>query len=232
MKVWNAKNSMVYQVLKGRSNSFLVQNNENYFLVDTGRAKSWNKLTEKIDQILGGEKLSYLILTHSHFDHVENAAKLKEKYGLKILIHENEAKFLENGHNIIPNGTNIATEFLVDKIGKKFQSRYDYKPVPPDILLTDKYDLNKLGFSALIIHTPGHTNGSVSVVVEESIALVGDALFGVFKNSVYPPFANNPKVMVQSWEKLLKTGCSTFLPGHGNEVDRNLLVKQYKKHRS
>ncbi len=70
----------------------------------------------------------------------------------------------------------------------------------------------------------------MSIVVDHELAIVGDAMFGVFGNSVYPPFADNPEIMIDSWGKLLSTGCSSFLPGHGNEISRELLEKQYSKH--
>lgn len=71
MKTWNTQNYIIYQVLKGRSNSFLVNSGDNYILIDTCRGNSWKELTAKIDKILGENELSDLILTHTHFDHVE-----------------------------------------------------------------------------------------------------------------------------------------------------------------
>ena len=49
-------------------------------------------------------------------------------------------------------------------------------------------------------------------------------------NSVYPPFADDPEIMIKSWANLLQTGCSSFLPGHGKEIFYELLEKQYYKH--
>lgn len=227
MKYWNTTNSKVYQVLKGRSNSYLVQNRNTYLLIDTGREKSWDKLTHNVDKILDENTLSYLILTHSHFDHAENAAKIKEKYGSQIIIHRIESKSLEIGYKSIPKGSNWATKFLVDNLGVRIESRYRYDPVNPDILVDERFDIDNTGFEAYTLHTPGHSNGSISVIIDGSVAIVGDTLFGVLKNLVYPPFADDPQIMVQSWEKLLNTGCSVFLPGHGTEIRRKLLKNRY-----
>jgi glyoxylase-like metal-dependent hydrolase (beta-lactamase superfamily II) len=46
------------------------------------------------------------------------------------------------------------------------------------------------------------------------IAIVGDAMFGVFRGSVLPPFGDDIGQMIQSWGSLLDTGCSVFLPAH------------------
>ncbi len=72
-----------------------------------------------------------------------------------------------------------------------------YEPCGFDMLVDGMLDLKGMGMDAYIMHTPGHTSGSVSVIVEDEIALVGDTLFGVYKGSVFPPFAENADVMIQ-----------------------------------
>ncbi len=87
MKKWKSNHCTIYQVLNGRSNSFLISNQSTSILVDTGRKNSWKTLTLQIDKLLGKNNLSNLILTHTHFDHTENASKIKEKYDSKIILH-------------------------------------------------------------------------------------------------------------------------------------------------
>ncbi|HQG66246.1 MAG TPA: hypothetical protein PLA32_10755, partial [Smithella sp.] len=70
-----------------------------------------------------------------------------------------------------------------------------------------------------------------SVILENEIAIVGDALFGVFRGSVIPPFAADEKLMAASWGKLLKTGCFVYLPAHGTARDREALERQYEKYK-
>lgn len=229
IKTWNTRNCLVYQILEGRSNSFLIKYGNNFILVDTGRKNSWKELTSKLDEILGENKLSCLVLTHTHFDHAENANRLKTKYKCRIIVHESEADYLKHGNTPLPKGTNLITGIIVNTIGKNVQSRYNYESINPDILVDENYNLGDFGFSVYIIHTPGHSKGSISIIIDDEIALVGDTLFGVVKNSVYPPFADDTKNMIKSWEKLLKTSCKLFLPGHGREIKRKLLEKEYEK---
>jgi glyoxylase-like metal-dependent hydrolase (beta-lactamase superfamily II) len=82
-----------------------------------------------------------------------------------------------------------------------------------------------MGFNAYILHTPGHSSGSVSIIVDDEIALVGDTMFGIFPWSVFPPFADDVKQMTESWGKLLETNCRLFLPGHGTANKRSLVQK-------
>jgi hydroxyacylglutathione hydrolase len=79
------------------------------------------------------------------------------------------------------------------------QPLFAYQPVQPDILVNERMTLNEFGFNAFVIHTPGHSFGSISVIIDNEIAIVGDAMFGVFRNSVFLPFADDLKQMVISW---------------------------------
>lgn len=230
METWKTKNCMIYQVLKGRSNSFLVNQGNDYILIDTGRGNSWKILSDRLNNILEENLLSCLILTHAHFDHAENAASLKKEYNCRIIVHENEAENLKHGTNILPKGTNPLTRLEVKMLGKLLQSHYNYELTNPDIIVREKYDLNRFKINAYILHTPGHSPGSMSIIIDNEIALVGDTMFGVFSNSAYPPFADDPETMIKSWKKLLETDCRLFLPGHGKPISRELLEKQYKKH--
>ena len=231
MKIWNTKNCTIYQILEGRSNSFLINSQNNYILIDTGRANSWKKLSSKLDEILGKAKLSCLILTHTHFDHVENAAKIKENYKSIIIVHQSESEYLMHGNSPLPKGSNLATGFMTEVLGKKLESRYQYEKVNPDIIVDQRYDLIDFEFNAYIIHTPGHSKGSLSIIIDNEITVVGDAMFGVFGNSIYPPFADDPETMVKSWNNLINTNCDLFLPGHGKEIRRKLLESQYEKYK-
>jgi glyoxylase-like metal-dependent hydrolase (beta-lactamase superfamily II) len=75
-----------------------------------------------------------------------------------------------------------------------------------------------------------HSEDSISFLVDNEIAIVGDVMFGVIKNSIFPPFADKTDKMIKSWNRLLITDCIIFLPGHGNEIKRELLKKQYDKY--
>jgi glyoxylase-like metal-dependent hydrolase (beta-lactamase superfamily II) len=114
-------------------------------------------------------------------------------------------------------------------VGNRVEAGHTVQPVKPDCLIEETVDLNPLGFDANIIHTPGHSPGSCSVIIENHIAVVGDAMFGLIPGSIFPPFALNVPRLIQSWKTLLDTGCSVYLPAHGTENNRDRVQKQYKK---
>ncbi len=222
----------IVKILGGRSNSFLISNGNKFLLVDTGRKNRRRSLIKRIDQYrANGLVPAGLILTHTHFDHAENAAFLKERYGIPIIVHKSEAAYLKNGVNPPIKGSVLITKHLTDLFQDKISPLNKYQTANYDYLVEDKLDLSFMGFNVYVIHTLGHTIGSMSVIVDNDIAIVGDAMFGVFKGSVFPPFAADSTQLVNSWGKLLETGCRTFLPGHGTSDSRELLEKEYQKYK-
>jgi hydroxyacylglutathione hydrolase len=76
MKTWKTKNgSNILRILSGRSNAFLISSNNINVLVDTGPDTFWQKLKKNLDNH-NIKTIDYLILTHTHFDHAGNAARI------------------------------------------------------------------------------------------------------------------------------------------------------------
>ncbi|MDD4374510.1 MAG: MBL fold metallo-hydrolase [Bacteroidales bacterium] len=230
MKRWKTKSGYeIIQILSGRSNVFLLTNGDKNVLIDTSVSRLWNRLQQRLKK-LGINNIDYLFLTHAHFDHAANANRIKSKFNASVIIHKNEVGYLLKGDNILPKGTTFITRPMVKVFSKLFSSSlFKYDPCEPDLVVDSYYDLKDIGFHAYLIHTPGHTIGSMSLIVDDEIAMVGDTMFGVFKWSVFPPYAEDEKIMIKSWGKLLATNCLIFIPSHGTENFRLLVQKDYKK---
>lgn len=232
MKGWHTKNGYsVSCIMSGRSNVFMLSGNGKNILIDTGPGYKWQNLRDTLSK-LHLKNIDLLILTHTHFDHAGNAARIKNEYGLKVVVSKYEAKFLQSGENTMIYGTVLPTRFLVRKVAPLLLNKVKYEACQPDIILDQHFDLKDFGFQAYIMHTPGHSPGSQCVIVDNEIAIAGDTMFGVFPRSVFPPFADNEDELIRSWGKLLATGCNLFLPSHGSPDSRDLLLKEYKKRRS
>ncbi|HWQ97757.1 MAG TPA: MBL fold metallo-hydrolase [Clostridia bacterium] len=223
---------IVRRVLTGRSNAYLISNGERHVLIDAGHAIGYATLQRNLARLqVPQEELAALVLTHAHYDHAENAHRIRTDDSTMVIIQRDEAAFLSRGENPMIYGTTRFTRRLTNLLGKRVLARANYAPTLADQTFDESLDLNPFGVTAYALHTPGHSVGSACIVVGGEIALVGDTLFGVFRNAAFPPFADLPLVLIESWKKLLDTGCSLFLPGHGGAVSRDVLAREYEKYR-
>ncbi len=227
MRTWSTpRGTLVKQVMALRCNVYLVSAGALTLLFDTSWRIERRPLTARLERIHPG-RLHMIILSHTHFDHVGNVAFLKERFGTKVLVHEREAGYLLSGHSPLPGGTRVWTRALMALQEGRNLTWFDQEPCTPDLLAGDTTDLD--GTQLRLIHTPGHTAGSVSLVIDGSLMLTGDALFGQVPWTVFPPFADDIPKLFQSWERMLDTGCDIFLPAHGTPVSRRRLEKEYRK---
>ncbi len=229
---WQTKSGThIYQVLCGRSNSYLISTPKWNFLVDTGKKSAYKKLRQRIDSLnLGHSKIGGIILTHTHYDHCQNAYAIQLHNKCRIWIGWKETEYAIRGYSPLPKGTYRITK-IISKLGNLIGQRiFGFDPFIPDVFISVDSFLMKDELNIRLILTEGHSIGSLSVVVDDEIALVGDAMIGTFKDSIFPPFAEDVNEMIESWGKLLETDCDTFLPGHGKEISRELLQSEYNKY--
>ena len=220
--------SEIYQLLSVRSNAFLVKTNSKTILIDTSVSLNWNRLQRRIKK-LNISKIDYLLLSHTHFDHAGNAAAVQQKYGAKVLVHQSESVNLKTGQNRTPIGTLPFSKMLISVFETFFTKNFGYQPCEPDMEIGGPFSFDNLGVDWQVIYTPGHSIGCLSLIVDQEIALVGDAMFGMFPKSVLTPFAEDVPQLVKTWNTLLETPCSLFIAGHGWAVTREKLSRNYIK---
>ena len=227
---WKTSQKSNIHLLKiGITNCFFIERNGITLLVDTGQKRYSKKLKTQLSILLKNyNKLDYLILTHTHYDHAENANMVKQLFSPEIIAHKSETQFLKEGFTKLPRGTNIFTDTIC-KLGNRFAHKIaEYNPVETDLEIEDSFGFKNIP-GIKIIHTPGHTIGSLSVIIDDEIALVGDTMFGIFKEKIMPPFADHKKDLYESWSKLLETSCKSFIPAHGKLIKRVLVEKHINK---
>jgi glyoxylase-like metal-dependent hydrolase (beta-lactamase superfamily II) len=210
------------------SNAYVVANGKRAILIDAGMKRKQGKILAALAQMqLAPEDIKLIILTHTHYDHAGSLRALQQITGAKVLVHKAEASCLEQGHCAFPKGTMWFPK-LMSVIGRALNKGVGrYAPVVPDIAISRRFDLQAYGIEGYILPTPGHTAGSLTVVIEKDHAIVGDTLFNIFKHSVFPPYANDQEELLKSWKKLLDIGCECFYPGHGKPFTRERLQKTY-----
>ncbi len=216
-----------------RVNVYLIITNGKGMLIDVGAKKYLSVVYQAISRNgLGLSDIKLILLTHTHYDHVDGLREIREKTGAQILVHKNEAGSLGRGYTDIPAGTTLAGKLLSFLGRKLYPSLAAYEAVAADILIEDRYEISEFGAGTYILPTPGHTNGSVSLIMDNKHAFVGDSMFGIMRESIFPPFANDISRLMRSWQILADTGCQTFYPGHGRSISRERFENNFRKYRN
>jgi glyoxylase-like metal-dependent hydrolase (beta-lactamase superfamily II) len=200
-------------------------------IVDTG----FPNLGDKILKTMGRhdikpDDISLIIITHGHHDHTGSAAYLREKTGAPVAIHKADAEALRTGINprlypVDGRGSFIVT--LSNIVKPKVRG------IEPQILLENEMDLRDYGIEGTIIPTPGHTPGSVSVLLAGGCALVGDMIFGgLLRKSTpgFPYICQDVETASQSIQAILNRRPKIFYAAHGGpftggQVWRKFFIK-------
>lgn len=207
-------NGEVKAIDLGFVNAFLIKENDEFFLIDTGIAQQWNRLLSKL-QLAGcsPEKLKLVIVTHGDFDHSGNCARLQQKYQVKIAMHPADSGVVTSGKSLEHKANTLLGKFM-QIITSMMGGNIRFDTFQPDILLEDGERLDQYGLNARVIHTPGHTNGSIAVLTDEGILFAGDTLSNRRSPGIAPLFQDYQELQ-NSVQKLKQFDIKTIYPGHG-----------------
>ncbi len=178
------------------SNVFLVEA-EKDFLVDAGMGIS-NSIINTVEET--SVDLDRIILTHRHVDHVGDAQELSEELRVPLYAPEKEAEALRSGDDQTVLGSNF---------GRKIPSL--------DVKTLDEDEYSNFQ----ILHTPGHTEGSICLYhPEDKILLSGDTVFshGSVGRTDLP--TGDMKELTGSVEMLSELKVESLYPGHMSAVEK------------
>lgn len=219
----------IIQLKVGMTRPTIITNGASAVLVDAGPPGHLEDFIRQF-RFYGIEPASVklIVLTHVHYDHTGNLEGLKKLTGAKVIVNKREAAWLSNGLMPIPRGTRWWTKIIVN-LGDILMPGYaSPPPFEADVIMDDKMELETWGFPFTIIHTPGHTEGSQSVILGDTI-IAGDTFFNFKYLSVFPPFANSQVELLHTWGRLFNMGIKTIYPGHGPRFDVSVAKETYKK---
>lgn len=158
-----------------------------------------------VQSAIEGLNVKYIICTHGHFDHILGAGKMIEKTGAALLIHRADEKCLTSSQ---------------DNLLGDFHTKREIN-LKADRLLEDGDEICFGDIVLKVMHTPGHSRGSIVLINEkERVIFTGDTLFagGTGRTDFY---GSNPTDMRKSILKIMSLdGDYHILPGH--DIDTNL----------
>ena len=170
-------------------------------VIDSGTGFNFTRLHTLLKIMkLNFSAIKQVINTHGHFDHIGgNGYFLKAK----IAIHEKDAPILESGD-----------------LQKSYADFFDgkLKPRPVDQKLKEGQVLQVNGMAFKVLHTPGHTPGSISLYNEkDSMLICGDLVFSDGVGRTDLP-GGDVALLDQSLERISKLKINKLLPGHGEPI--------------
>lgn len=179
--------------------------NQTYLLIDEQTAVMFDAPMESfhfISKILDekGLTLKAIILTHTHFDHILDLSKFEKKYNTKIYVHPNDEYRLKNPNEHIPAGLPL-----------KIESVQSTEHLHSHQIL----EINNMRFK--ILHTPGHTEGSICIeIIGEKKIITGDTLFKLSIGRTDFPGGNFDQLISSiKNELLIYDDDYEIYPGHG-----------------
>jgi glyoxylase-like metal-dependent hydrolase (beta-lactamase superfamily II) len=203
-------------------NIFILETEAALYIIDTGYPHFEKKIIERVKSLHKPVRL--ILLTHAHYDHFGNVVPLKVFSGAKVGIHQADSQSLCNGTTDLKYVKGFG--YLGKALLPLAESVLPPQVFPPDLILHDNDTLDEYGIRIRVIHTPGHTPGSSTFILQDSIAFVGDLFV------TYPAFCKQ-HFYATSWElidssarKLLEYPFVMAITGHrGITADRQLIEK-------
>ncbi|MCX5808403.1 MAG: MBL fold metallo-hydrolase [Proteobacteria bacterium] len=181
-------------------------------LIDTGAGPSANKIIQNIEKLgFDPERISTVILTHCHIDHVGGAQEFRKRFGSRIVMHEIDAEAVERGDS---------------RMTAAYWYGVNFAPLAVDVRLTKEEEKLTVSDQEIVcLHTPGHTPGSISAYLDRGgkRILFGQDIHGPF----LAEFGANMSHWQKSMEKLLALKADILCEGHFGVYQPNEKVTEY-----
>ena len=178
---------------------YLIRSGEQAALIDAGCGNGHARLVENISSVLAKDiTITYLFLTHCHYDHVGGAAALKEQYGCKIVAHQLDAAYLEAGDSQVTAASWYGTKM---------------QPLAIDHKIEGHKEIFKIGEQEVsAYHCPGHSPGSLVywATLENQKILFGQDVHGPLD----PSLLSNREDYIRSLKFMMGLKADILCEGH------------------
>lgn len=193
---------MITELKYSNTNTYLIHGKNGDLLFDTGWAGTFGALCKVLgEKGLRLQDIKYLLISHFHPDHMGIAQEIANA-GAVIAVIDVQTKFIHSADDVYAKEHNS-----------------DFVPIDDEKIRTisvkkSRKFLRELGISGEIIHTPGHSDDSISLWLDkEKALLVGDL------NPLYELEMHKGTQIAESWDKLLKLKPQMVYYGHAAAVE-------------
>ena len=218
----------IYSKRVGINYCYVIKD-EGCIMVDTGPPQSGKAIENWLNENpVNPCEIQLIILSHGHADHVGSALRIKNFTGAGIALHEDDNYMIENRKTVWPSAAST-WGYVARHIFRPLKPLFQYSSFKVDINIGDEgLSLVEYGIPGKVIYTPGHTPGSVSVLLDTGDAFVGCMTHNNFPFRLRPGlpiFAEDIPRLKESWKLLLDAGAKTIYPAHGNSFSSEQMLK-------
>jgi glyoxylase-like metal-dependent hydrolase (beta-lactamase superfamily II) len=198
------------------ANAYLLVDDGDLTLVDTGFSGRADRILEQVKELgYSPSDIHRIIITHHHADHIGSLAELKKVTQAEVIAHPADAPYIDG---TLPQPGPARPQWL-SKLFAPFSKLYSTEPVTVDTLVNDGDELPILG-GIKILHTPGHTPGSICLYLpEKNLLIAGDLLanrFGLKLSS--RAFTVDTSQEMQSIKRVAGLEFDVICFGHGSPI--------------
>ncbi|MBR6094710.1 MAG: MBL fold metallo-hydrolase [Lachnospiraceae bacterium] len=206
----------ITRIKGGTDNCYLISDGKNALLFDTSSGESKDKVMEACSKY----EMKALVLSHPHFDHAENAAAISEQFKIPVAYHKADDEIFDN-YDAQPLRSYGLVGFVVLKMSLKVLRNTKVNRPGNCFYIKEGDTFADYGFPDVrVIELPGHTKGSIGLLVQDHSILVGDAL----DNWITPGVGHlyyDLDVQKKTAEKIRSFGKRTIYYGHGKPTGKS-----------
>ena len=212
--------------------TYLIETSESLFLVDAGFIGHGRTILRKIRAIgRSPEELRLTVITHGHLDHFGGVAEVVAASPTRVAAHPAHADVVAFGDGIVSPGLKPWGR-AYEQLAQRVLPRMRIPGAGPVLAVGDGQSLREFGLPGRAIHTPGHSEGCLSVLLDDGTALTGDLVQGKRLPTMapeLPTMAVDPQRSFESWRKMIDAGARTFLPAHSRPFSAGELIATMRR---
>lgn len=205
----------VTSIFTGVANTHIVEIARGVVIVDAGMPHKASFILNTIRKLgYSPQDVRAILLTHGHIDHAGSAVALKKMTGAPVFMHRGDERLTTTPGLKIPPGRTPLTHFS-GKVATQLGFLVPIETFTADIALADGMKLHDQGIDAQVLHTPGHTAGSVSFLFDDGSLFVGDTLLNSSRVG-FPLWWEDGPATHKSACKIRALEPRRIYTGHGN----------------
>ena len=199
----------------GTDNCYIISNGKDAILFDTASGENLQQVSDECSKY----DLKLIVLSHPHFDHAENADALSKKFNVPVAYNEADDGIFDD-YNSQPLHSYGLVGFVVLKASLKVLSETKVTRPENCFFVKEGDTLTDYGFPDIkVVELPGHSMGSIGLLVADDAMLVGDALDNWIRpgmGHLYTDLEAEKKTV----EKIRSYGRRTYYYGHGKPTEK------------